>query len=97
MHRRLGVAVGSTDRRVEPATMVKFPHTSAEGAALSRARCLSMLTVVPLRAAMCSLSLIEYLLYNSVTTTAREDGKSPKRQLPSFREHSRTSLRRLKL
>lgn len=32
------VTVESTDRRVEPATMVKFPRISAEGAAWSRAR-----------------------------------------------------------
>lgn len=33
-----GVTVESTDRRVEPATMVKFPRISADGAAWSRAR-----------------------------------------------------------
>lgn len=31
-----GVTVESTDRRVEPATMVKFPRMSAEGVARSR-------------------------------------------------------------
>lgn len=32
-----GVTVESTDRRVEPATMVKFPRISTDGAAWSRA------------------------------------------------------------
>lgn len=76
-----GVTVEPADRHVEPATMVKFPHISAEGAAPSRAQFSFSTHSCSSESSHVLFGLTEYLLYGSVTRTQREDARVPSSSL----------------